>query len=856
MKNILVGLFLLVAMALSGQAQEVIEYKFRVEGICGMCQSRIEKNAVEIGKANSASWDVDTKILTVEVDESKTQVSVIKYHLAQAGHDNGDFTATDEVYNNLHGCCKYRDPIPGIEHESIEDVSIGDADHGHIHQAEGYIYAMEDGKKIPLIGANIIFEGANEGTTTNQDGHFTLSNDGHHDEIRISYIGYDDQIVSLEESYIEVTMADGHQLDVVEISYRKKTTEVSFINSINVENISREELCKAACCNLSESFETNPSVDVSFSDAVTGTKQIQMLGLAGPYVQITRELLPDVRNMNNIYGLNTTPGPWIQSIKLIKGTGSVVNGFESVTGQINVELKKPDRDEILHINGFANNGGRVELNSNFRHDVSKYISTGLLVHGKNRQNVHDNNDDGFTDMPTERDYVIANRWKFKRKKNLEGQLGVKYSNLDHAGGYHDHFTGEDPDHANHWRMRNQTKRIDLWSKTGFIFPERPEMSIGLQLGASFHDQKAEFGFKRYNAEETSLYSNLIFQNIFNNGHIIRTGLSYQRDELEELVDKAGGFYTRSESVPGAYAEYTYKKGDKWAIIPGIRIDHHNNYGTFVTPRVHAKYNLGDKSIIRFTGGRGQRTANIFAENMRLFASQRTVQVRNNTDQSIPYGLEAEVAWNYGINYTQGFNIAEREVVFSFDAYRTTFENQIIADFETPAKVSFYNLDGQSYSNSIQAKLDLELIKNLDLRVAYRLFDVASTYEGQLMERPMVSRHRAFANMAYKTKSDWHFDWTLNWKGAQRLPDTSSNPEEHRRLEYSPNYFLASAQIMKRWGNKWDVYLGGENLFNYKQTDAIIAADDAFGEYFDASIVWAPFLCISAYLINLTFDSYG
>ncbi len=837
----MVGFFLLVLLT-SSQAQDALEYKFRVEGMCGMCKVRIEDNALSKGKADKASWDVDSKVLTVDVDETKTSVSFIKYQLALAGHDNGDFQATDEVYNALHGCCKYRDPSIITEHEEV-DPREEDKKGATVGSAEGYIYAMENGKKVPLIGANIVFEGADEGTTTDLEGYFTLDNEEEYESIIVSYIGYEDQRIALEDSYIEVTMADGHQLEVVEISYRKKTTEVSFVNTINVESITREELCKAACCNLSESFETNPSVDVSFNDAITGTKQIQMLGLAGPYVQITRELLPDVRNMNNIYGLNTTPGPWIESIQLIKGTGSVVNGYESITGQINVELKKPEKGEILHVNGFANNGGRLELNTNFRQDLTKYISTGLLFHGKNNQNVHDRNEDGFTDMPLERDFVVANRWKFKRKKNLEGQLGVKFSKLSHRGGYHDHFSGESQDHENHWRMSSKTQRVDLWSKTGYVFPNNPERSIGLQLGASFHDQDASFGFERYNADETTLYSNLIFQNIFKNGHILRTGLTYQRDQLEELVDKVG-FFDRTESTPGAYAEYTIKKGEKWAIIPGLRVDNHNLYGTFFTPRLHAKYNLSDESIIRFTGGRGLRTANIFAENMNVFASQRTVDIISSASDDIPYGLEAEVAWNYGINYTQGFRISDREVVVALDAYRTVFENQIVADFENPRKVSFYNLQGQSYANSIQFKVDFELLTDLNVRMAYRLFDVQTTYNGftneaELLQKPMVSRHRAFINAAYKTKSDWHFDLTLNWRGAQRLYSTDENPVEYQRPEYSPSYFLANGQISKRWGSKYDIYLGSENIFNFQQTDAIIAAEDAFGEFFDASIVWAP-----------------
>lgn len=847
----LFALAISLCVGATGLSQGVIEYSFRVEGMCGMCQQRIEKVALKEGKAQSAQWNVETKILTVTIDETETEISTVKWYLSQAGHDNGDYLTSDEIYANMHGCCKYRQAEDLELNKSAEEntpTENNDSEaqgHVHVHNAEGYVYAIENGEKIPLIGANIIFEGASEGTTTNLVGYFTLENTYHHAAIRISYIGYKDEVIALEENYVEVTLADGHELDVVEIVYRKRTTEISFVNVINVENITREELCKAACCNLSESFETNPSVDVSFNDALTGTKQIQMLGLAGPYVQITRELIPDVRAMNTIYGLNMTPGPWIQSIQLIKGTGSVVNGFESITGQINVELKKPEKGERLHVNGFMNTGGRYELNTNARLELNDYVSTSVLFHGKTSQQVHDTNDDGYTDMPLEDDIVLVNRWKFKRKKNIEGQIGFKLSRLNHEGGYHDHFAGTTQDHENHWRMASATRRYEVWTKSGYIFPDRPEMSIGLQLSAIVHDQEANYGITTYNADQKSGYANLIFQNIFDNGHIIRTGFNYQLDDLTETVSRSG-IYNRTESVPGAYVEYAYKHGDKLSIIPGLRVDHHNNYGTFVTPRLHAKYNLSERSILRVTGGRGLRTASIFAENMGLFASNRAVNIEENNGDN-PYGLEAEVAWNYGMSFTQGLTVGDRELIISLDAYRTSFENQIIANYETAGRVDFSNLNGASYSNSYQVKLEYELFKNFDIRTAYRLFDVQMTYDETLLEKPFVSKHRAFINLAYKTDSDWFFDMTGNWRGAQRLPDTSANPAEYQRRDYSPNFYLLSGQISKRWGEKLDIYLGGENLLNYRQKDAIIAGEDPFGQYFDASLVWAPLFGANIYL---------
>jgi len=850
MKNIFTCVLLctLTSLAIS---QEIVEYTFKVEGACGMCGERIENVAINKGEAESANYNVDSKMLTVSIDEKKIQISGVRWEIAQAGHTNGDFVAPEDVYNALPACCQYANPDnPHNKENSLEEAQTHESEKNmYLSFIEGYIFGLdENGEQIPLIGANVNLGHSGVGTSTDINGYFSIDNSKEKaTHLDFSYIGYDTQHFDItEDGILEIVLSEGVQMEEVEITYKKRTTEVSFIKPLNVEQITREELCKAACCNLSESFETNPSVDVSFPDAVTGTRMIQMLGLAGPYVQITRELLPDVRAMSSVYGLSMTPGPWIEGIQLIKGTGSVTNGYESIAGQINVDLKKADVGERFFVNGYANNAGRVELNANARQKISDNVYSAILIHGKQMKGAHDNNGDGFTDMPVEEDFVISNRWKFLRKKNILGQFGIKYSSLQHEGGYHDHFSGADVDHENHWRMNSQTKRIEGWGRVGYVFPEKSQNSIGLQLNVTRNEQESEFGFTLNNNTQESLYANLIYQNIIKENHIIRTGFSYHLDDIFERVGKSG-IYDRYESVPGAYLEYTYTDpNEKFAIIPGVRVDKHNNYGTFFTPRIHAKYNLAEKSIVRLTAGKGWRTASIFAENLGLFSTSRIVKVQSANDTENPYGLNAEEAWNMGVNFTHAFEFDQKDLILSVDIYRTVFENQIVVDYETAGQVQFYNLTDQSYSNSFQIKLDYELIKNFDVRAAYRLFDVKTTFGNELLEKPLVSKHRAFINMAYKTESDWHFDATVNWNGSKRLPNTQANPLQYQRAERSPNYFLVNAQIMKRWGKKVDIYLGAENLLNFKQTDAIIAADDPFGQYFDASIVWAPLFGANIY----------
>ena len=846
-------MLLLIIQISWAQESYLVEYSFQVEGNCGMCMYRIQDAAKEAG-AETAEWDIDTGILTISIYEDKTSVSKVRHAIALAGHDNGTFRTSDEVYENLHSCCKYREGETVDENHTDEDHEHQDHNHdagshsNHDHQLTGFVYGKEgDGSKAPMIGATVMLKGNDQGTTTDENGYFELGlpENGSH-EIEVSYIGFTTNSIKIEkDGEMEIILDPGHQLQTVEISYKKRTTEISFVNTINSEKITREELCKAACCNLSESFETNPSVDVSFPDAITGTRTIQMLGLAGPYVQITRELIPDVRALSSIYGMSMTPGPWIESIQLIKGVGSVVNGYEGIAGQINVELKKPEKGEKLFLNGYVNNGGRVEINANARHDFSKNVSTGILVHGKQMSEPHDRNGDGFTDMPMENDYVIANRWKFQSNGAFQGQVGVKVSRLDHEGGFHDHFTGASDDHENHWRMNTLTNRKEFWAKIGYVDPEKPENSVGLQMSYVDQDQESKFGVNPYDNFQNSVYSNLIFQRIPNQSNTIRFGLSFNWDKIEENAGR-GGYHLRDEKVYGAFYEHTFKEDGKWSIIPGIRYDRHSQYGNMITPRIHAKYNFSESSILRLVAGSGFKTASIFAENIGIFSTSRQIVIEGD-DPDNPYGLDAEKAWNYGINFMQAFDLSGKELILSMDVNRSDFVNQIVANWENPREVRFSNLDGKSYSNSFQVKLEYELAKNLDVRAAYRLFDVKTSYGGELLKKPLVATHRSFINTAYKTDNDWHFDMTVNWNGAKRLPDTSSNPVTFQREEYSPDYIMVNAQIMKRWGDKFDLYLGAENLLNFKQDDAIIAADDAFGQYFDASIVWAPLFGRNIYL---------
>ncbi|MEP2024790.1 MAG: TonB-dependent receptor [Reichenbachiella sp.] len=706
--------------------------------------------------------------------------------------------------------------------------------------AQGTVYELDEkGIRVPLVGANIFWLGTTKGVPTDSKGRFSLARVTGTYQLVVSYIGYKNDTLSVKDNQeLSVQLLPDATLDEVEVEYRQKTVQIDYLNPLKSELISEKELLKAACCNLSESFETNPSVDVSFTDAVTGTRQIQMLGLAGPYTQITRENMPDVRGLSAIYGMVYIPGTWIESIQLNKGAGSVVNGFESVAGQINVELRKPEDSDKLYANLYANEGGRFEGNINWSQKVGENWSTAVLLHSKANAIERDRNKDGFLDNPLSEHYIGLNRWKYVGANGLMFQFGVKGTYIDNLGGQVGFDQDIDRGTTNSWGMNLVTKRYEVWTKMGKVYIEQPWKSVGLQLSGVYHDQDSYFGLNDYDANQQSLYGNFIYQSMIGTtDHQFKTGVSIQYDLYDEVLNAVD--FSRTEVVPGAYFEYSYSLLDKFNAMAGIRIDHHNLYGTFMTPRVHLRYALTDMTVLRASVGRGQRTASIFAENIGVFASSRQLIVRgDNSDK--PYGLDAEVAWNFGINLTREFTLDYRDGSFSVEYYRTNFENQIVVDLDqNPQEVSFYNLNGESYSNSFQAQVDYEIVKFVDLRIGYRWFDVNTTYGDVTLQKPLVSAHRAFLNVGYETRSDWKFDYTFNWQGEKRIPFTGSNPPDYQLQEKSPDFYLMNVQVTKSWNDRFEIYVGVENLLNYKQENPILANEEPFGDYFDSSLVWGP-----------------
>lgn len=810
---------------------------FKVNGVCeSMCKPKIEDAAKGKG-VSSAVWDTDSKMLTLAYDPSKTSVEKVQNRIAEAGHDLDNKKANDAVYNALPACCKYRN-VNVLEAGTFENSDSSVLNKTH-YLIKGVVLEEDSkGSFKPLVGASIVWLGTTKGTVTDDNGVFSIPHEG--GRLVVSYTGYTaDTISVIPATDLKIVLASGKQLKEVKVTAAKASTYISSVDVARTSVITQKELFKAACCNLSESFETNPSVDVSYNDAVTGSKQIQLLGLAGIYTQLTVENLPGPRGLATPLGLNSIPGTWIENMQLVKGTGSVANGYESIAGQINVELKKPANSEKLFANIYANDFGKTDLNLNLSQQIGKKWSTGLLLHDDFLTNKNlDFNHDGFRDLPTGNLFSAVNRWSFDNAKGLTSQFGIKILDDKRTGGQTGYNASTDKFTTNNYGLEINTRRIEGFGKVGYVFPQKKYQSIGLQLSAFDHKQDSYFGFTTYNAHQQNFYSNLIYQSIINTTiHKFRTGLSFVYDKYDEVFDNTN--YKRTEITPGAFFEYTYSPSPKFDVVAGIREDHNSLYGWFTTPRLNMRYEPVKGTTIRISAGRGQRTANIFAENNSVFVSSRAVTIIPSSTNGA-YGLKPEIAWNKGISVDQKFRLFNRAAAASADFYRNDFTDQVMVDLENPREVKFYNLQGKSYSNSFQTELSFMPLQRFEVRLAYRLFDVKATYDSLLLQKPFTAKNRAFANLAYETNG-WKFDYTISYNSRKRMPSTLDNPAQYQQPSHSPAFILMNAQVTKSFGKKniFDVYVGAENLTNYYQQKAIIAADEPFSEYFDASLIWGP-----------------
>lgn len=622
--------------------------------------------------------------------------------------------------------------------------------------------------------------------------------------------------------------------ELEEFELVKKKRGLSTLSGAEIGfKVNQTELFRAACCNLGESFTTNPSVDVSYNDAATGTKQIKLLGLSGNYVQLLTETMPNFRGAARPFALRFVPGPWIKSISVSKGSSSVKNGFESMSGQIDVEYLKPQDPEGVVLNTYIDSQLKIEANVDANLHLSPALNTEILGHFEDRFINHDNNKDGFTDMPDIRQFNFQNRWNlFTPNYIMHAGIGI-INDRSQAGQLEHHKNME---LENPYKITMNTQRYEAYMKHAFILNKEHNTNIAWMSSGSLHDLDTKYGLKRYDVIEWNAYTQIMLETNFNEKNNLSAGISYNFDYLKQNIHLTPNATSTSpllerENVTGGYAQYTWKPTENFTLMGGIRADWSSIYKWFITPRVNIRYTPIEFLTIRASAGKGYRTVFAWAEYNYLMASSRTLEVEN---------LNQESSWNYGCNVEYNWLIHSETIRFSGEYYYTSFDRQVIVDYETPHLLTIGNLVGKSYSHTLQLEAGYESSFGLSATIAWRLNDVKTTYQGKLMDKPLSSKFKGLVTVSYSTPMDiWQFDLTLQINGGGRMP----SPYKLENGEWSwsdrfPTYPMLNFQAT-RWIRHFSIYIGAENITNYRQKNPIIGSANPWGPDFDSTMVWGP-----------------
>ncbi|MDE7472543.1 MAG: TonB-dependent receptor [Muribaculaceae bacterium] len=626
-----------------------------------------------------------------------------------------------------------------------------------------------------------------------------------------------------------------HKLEEVVVSAQSRGIRGSV--ATNTSLISARELTRAACCNLGESFTTNPSVDVSYSDAATGARQIKLLGLSGAYVQMLTENVPAARGASAPYYLGYIAGPWMQSIQVSKGASSVKNGYESVTGQINIEMLKPQLDPSLSLNAYVDHMGKAELNALGNIHIGEKWSTGLLTHFENSFATHDANDDTFVDTPRLRQGALMNRWAYLGR-NYVFQAAVKGLLEDRRSGQIGHAAHHV---ADPYVIDIDTKRIEAFTKNAYIYDRENEGNIALILSGNIHDMDASYGSKFYDITQRELYASLMFERKWSGGlHALSTGLSFNHDDfdrhyrLEPTVSDAD-YSRQGENVYGVYGQYTLNLNGRLVAMAGVRYDYNSVYGSLVTPRLHVRWNVSDNVSLNASAGRGRRSPHPLEEYNYLLASSRKIHLPETRS------LKMETADNMGAGVKWSFDLGERSVSLGAEYYYTTFDNCLLADLNRdPHAVFIYSSSRDAWSHAAQFEATVDIIEDMSLTAAYRYIDVKVDYGQGAVQKPLTSRSKGLFSIDYRPMMGlWQFDVTYSITGGGKMPANYRLPDGSESWSSSYKAFgTLNAQVTRNFRN-WSVYLGGENLTGYKQKNPIIDAHNPRGNDFDATMIYGP-----------------
>jgi len=692
-----------------------------------------------------------------------------------------------------------------------------------------------------LIGANVYWMNTSVGAVTNQSGVYSLEQVDNGNALIASFVGFATDTISWSgQTKVDFTLTE-ETLETIELTTKRKGLTISNIDPIKTENISKVELNKFACCDLAGGFNTQLTVESKTTNIITNSKELRILGLAGVYNQVLFDGFPVMRGLGQTYGVSSFSGNLLDNIFVAKGANSVIQGYESISGQINVVTKKPNDSEKFLLNLYANSFAEKHLNTNYTFSGKKWKNL-VAFSTVQPANKFDKDKDTFLDVPILNRYMLMNTFQYGKKKNYGWFSTTTFRLLDErrVGGQVDYDRDADKGSSTVYGQHVHYTQPEFWSKNIYRFND--DQSISIYAAGMYQNQESYFGTVKYDATQTYLYGKVQYKQFYGDkGSNFRTGISYRFLDLEENVlftenslnRTYDGNYRNKENVFGVFAENSLKLLENlFTLNTGIRADHHNKHGLMVTPRALLKYDINEHASVRTSLGFGWRTANVFSENVKLFASSRDIIFTED--------LKPEEAVNFGVNYTHKFEISDVSGYISADYYRTSFQNQIFPDYDRNSQSAYIeNFEDKSISAGIQAEVSLTFKENFDLKLGYNYSDVYREVDGNKQDLPFNRRNRVSISTSYRTMKDkLHFDVNLHWNDKTRLPDRSDNPLEYQTPLLSNAYVLVNGQIAY-YLPKYKFYVGVENMMNYRQDKPILSWQDPFSPYFDTSSVWGP-----------------
>lgn len=753
---------------------------------------------------------------------------------------------------------------------------------------------VRDAEGRPLAGASVYWAGTTVGTSADGGGAFRLHRVKGRELLVASFLGYVNDTLRVDAATQQAAFglrAEGVELEGVVVEAVQSGNFVKRDGIVKGEMISFAGLCKMACCNLAESFENSASVTVGYSDAISGARQIKMLGLAGTYTQILDENRPVMRGLSAPYGLSYTPGMWLNSIQVSKGVASVTAGHDAITGQINLEHRKPTDEERLFVNLYLDDELRPEANISTAFPVSRdgKLSSVLLLHGSADTDVRkmDHNGDGFRDLPRSAQFNVANKWLYAADNGMQIRWGWKYVEESRLGGM--------LDYRNTRSMREAMAREWDWERTGGTMPlygshirnrnANGYFKLGMPVGASVYDadaqdekrsnlalvadfdhfdEEAYFGLNDYAGRQNSVSVQAMYNHYFTYRSSLNVGVQARLDYIRELLlnrtpwidgrTRADYDWDRNEEEVGAYAEYTYAVRDRFSVVAGLRGDYNAFYDRFfLTPRGHVKWNITPSTTLRASAGLGYRSTNVLTDNIGMLATGRAIVVPELGDLD-----RLEQALTVGGSLTQTFGLVKPgDATLSFDYFRTQFFHAVVVDQEyDPETIRVYGSSGPSWTDTYQIDFSWSPVERLDLFATFRYTDSEMTIrrsDGRpvQVERPLVSRYKTLLNIQYATKfRRWVFDATAQLNGPARIPTQTGDLADSR---HSPRYPMFYAQVSRKVG-RFDIYVGCENIADYRQEDPILNWENPYDYRFNSMNVWGPLMGRKFYA-GLRFNLY-